>query len=64
MKLYHTAGSSERIVQNQRERSAIKYHITDYGVMMDLQKKTFIEPAESWPHRLKITLWKEQGCLV
>ena len=47
MKLYHTAGPSERIVQNQRERSVIKYHITDYGVMMDLQKKTFIEPAES-----------------
>ena len=47
MKLYHTAGPSERIVQNQRERSIIKYHITDYGVMMDFQKKTFIERAES-----------------
>ena len=26
---------------------------------MDLQKKSFIKPAESCPHRLKTTLWKE-----
>ena len=26
---------------------------------MDFQKKSFIEPAESYPHWLKITLWKE-----
>ena len=26
---------------------------------MDLQKKSFIEPAESCPHCMKITLWKE-----
>ena len=32
--------------------------IIEYGVMMDLQKKSFIEPAESCPHLLKITLWK------
>ena len=30
---------------------------------MDLQK-SFIEPAESCPHRLKITLWKKVGRLV
>ena len=26
--------------------------------MMDIQKKSFIEPAESCPHWLKTTLWK------
>ena len=31
---------------------------------MDLQKKSFIEPAENFPHWLKITLSKESGCLV
>ena len=31
---------------------------------MDLQKKSFIEPCESCPHWLKITLWKELGRLV
>ena len=32
--------------------------------MMDLQKKSFIEPAENCPHWLKITLWKKLGYLV
>ena len=32
--------------------------------MMDLQKKSFTEPAESCFHWLKITLWKELGSLV
>ena len=36
----------------------------NYGVMMALQKKYFIEPAESCPHWLKITLWKKLGRLV
>ena len=31
---------------------------------MDLQEKSFIEPAESCPHLLKITLRKELGHLV
>ena len=31
---------------------------------MDLQKKSFIEPVESCPHRLKITLWKKLDRLV
>ena len=32
--------------------------------MMDLQKKSFIEPAENCPYWLKITLWKKLGYLV
>ena len=36
----------------------------NYGVTMDLQKKFFVEPAESFPQWLKITLWKEIGYLV
>ena len=31
------------------EPSTIKYGIIDYGVTMDLQKKSFIEPGESCP---------------
>ena len=31
---------------------------------MGFQKKFHVEPAESCPHRLKIILWKELGCLV
>ena len=31
---------------------------------MDLQNKSFIEPAKSCPHSLKITLWKKLGRLV
>ena len=27
--------------------------------MVNLQKKSLIEPAESFPHWLKINLWKE-----
>ena len=46
------------------ERSAIKYGVTSYDVTMDLQKKSLIEPAESYPHWLKIKLWKELGRLV
>ena len=45
------------------ERSTIKYDIIDNGVTMNLQKKSFIEPAESCPHRLKIALWKKLGRL-
>ena len=41
-----------------------KYDIVDYGVTMDLQKKSFIETDKSYPHCLKITLWKELGYLV
>ena len=40
------------------EWSTIKYDIVDYGVTMNLQKESFIEPAESCSHFLKITLWK------
>ena len=36
----------------------------DYGVTMDLQKKSFIKPAESCPRWLKIPLWKELVRLV
>ena len=32
--------------------------------MMDLQKEPFIKPAESFPYKLKITLWKDLGRLV
>ena len=38
---------------NQRkccEHSRIKFDIIDYGVTMDLEKKSFIEPGESCPH--------------
>ena len=42
----------------------IKYDKKDYDVTMDLQKKPFIESAESCPHWLKFTLWKELGSLV
>ena len=31
-------------------RSTIKYDIIDYAVMMDLQKKSFIENGETCPH--------------
>ena len=31
---------------------------------MDPQKKSFIEPGESCPHLLKITLWNELGRVV
>ena len=31
---------------------------------MDFQKRSFIKPAESCPHWLKIKLWKELGRLV
>ena len=36
----------------------------NYGVRINIQKKSFIEPAESCPHLLKITLWKKLGRLV
>ena len=42
----------------------IRYDKKDYDVTMDLQKKSFIESAESCPHWLKITLWKELGSLI
>ena len=45
-------------------KTLIKYDIIDYGVTMDLQKKSFIETGESCSHWLKITLWKELGRLV
>ena len=32
--------------------------------MMDLQKEPFIKPAERFPYKLKITLWKDLGRLV
>ena len=31
---------------------------------MDIQKKYFVKPAESFPHGLEIALWKELGRLV
>ena len=40
------------------ERPTVRYDIVEYGVTMDLQKKSFIELAKSCPHWLKITLWK------
>ena len=46
------------------ERFTIKYDTIDYGVTMDLHKKSFIETGESCLHWLKITLWKELGRLV
>ena len=42
----------------------MKYDIIDYGVTMDLQKMSVIEPAKSCSHWLKITLWKDLGHLV
>ena len=38
------------------ENPQLKYNIIDYGVILDLQKKSFTEPADSCPHWLKITL--------
>ena len=32
------------------EQSTIKYDIIDYGVTMDLQKKSFIETRENYQH--------------
>ena len=34
----------------------MKYDIIEYGVTMDLQKKSFIERGESCPHWSKVTL--------
>ena len=52
IKLWDTAGPLENILKNQRKfgkRSTIKYDIIDYGVTMDLRKKSFVEPTESCP---------------
>ena len=32
------------------ERPTVRYDIVEYGVTMDLQKKSFIELAKSCPH--------------
>ena len=32
------------------ERSTINYDTIDYGVIMDLQKKSFIKPGGRCPH--------------
>ena len=42
----------------------IKYDITDYGIKMELQKKSFNERVESCTHWLKIKLRKKLGRLV
>ena len=46
------------------EGSTIKYDIIDYGVTKDMEKKSFIEPAEGCSHWLKTTLWKKLGRLT
>ena len=46
------------------ERSTINYDTIDYGVIMDLQKKSFIKPGGRCPHWLKSTLWNELGRLA
>ena len=51
-------------LENIYEQSTIKNDIIDYGVTMDFQKKSFIEPVESCPHQLKITLRNQLGRLV
>ena len=58
IKLWHTAGPLEKILLNKRtfcKRSTIIYDMIDYGVTVDLQKKSLIEPTKSCPHWLKIT---------
>ena len=45
-------------------QSTTKYNVIGYDVRMDLQKKSFIEPAESCPDLLKMALWKKLGRLV
>ena len=42
-------------------QSRIKYDIVDYGVTMELQRKSFVEPSEIWPDWLKLALGKELG---
>ena len=32
------------------EQSTIQYGIIDYGITMDLQKRSYIKPSESCPH--------------
>ena len=53
MKLCDTAGPSEKILKNKIkffELFTIKYDIMDYGVMIDLWRKSFIEPVKSFLH--------------
>ena len=52
-----TFGKDSLKLEKICEPSTIKHDIIDYGVMMDLQKKSFIKPH--FPHWLKITFWKE-----
>ena len=59
-----TFGKDNLNLEKFCERCTVKYDIIDYGVMMDLQKKSFIETGESCPHWLKITLWKELDCEI
>ena len=59
MKQWNARGTLESILKNCKkicERSTIKYEIKNYGVALDLQKKSFVEPPE--------TLLKELDCLV
>ena len=38
-------------------------NMIDYGVMMDLQKKSFTEPGESCPHPIQVTQFRNIGLL-
>ena len=41
---------SYKITESSVSNREPKYDIIDYGVTMDFQKKSFIEPAKSCPH--------------
>ena len=48
---YHwTFGIDPLSLEKFFEQSTIKYDITDYGITMNLQKKSFIETDESCMH--------------
>ena len=45
-----TFGKDAMNLEKFCEGSTVKYDIIDYGVTMNLQKKSFIETGESCPH--------------
>ena len=59
-----TCGKGPQKLGKFCEQSTTTYDIIDYSLTMDLQRKSFIEPAKSCPHWLQIKLWNELGRLV
>ena len=45
-----TCGKGPQKLGKFCEQSTITYDIIDYSLTMDLQRKSFIEPAKSCPH--------------